>query len=576
MTIPASDIVNIVPNVLSAGGNPLALNGVFLTTSTRVPIGQVLSFPSQLSVAAYFGSSSNEAKYAATYFLGFDNSNIKPYALLFAQYPINSVSAYLRGGSLASVALATLKTYTGVLSLTIDGYAWTSAAINLSGATSFSGAAGLIQTALQSSPPVAAVVTGAISGTTLTVSAVTSGVLAAGQVVSGTGITLGTQITALISGTGGTGTYAVSVSQSASSTTVTASGMVPTVVFDSVSSAFVITSGISGAPSTISVASGSISANLALTTATGAALSQGAVAATPAAFMDSVINQTQNWATFTTLFDPDSGSGNTIKLAFAAWVNNQNNRYLYAAWDTDITPTESTSATGSLGALLISGSFSGTSAIYATDTVSAITLAAFLCGAVASIDFTEINGRATLDFRTQSGITPTVTDQLTASNLRANGYNFYGSWATANDLFKFFNPGSVSGQFMWIDSYVNQIWLRNQLQLAFMTLLTVDKSVAYNTSGYNKIRAAALDPINQGLNFGAIRTGVSLSALQASEVNSAAGVKIDQTLTTAGYYFQVLDATAQTRAQRKSPSIKLWYMDGQSVQQISMAAILVQ
>jgi hypothetical protein len=73
------------------------------------------------------------------------------------------------------------------------------------------------------------VVTGAISGTTLTVSAVTSGTLYVGQVIAGSGVTVGTTITALVSGTGGTGTYTVSVSQTAASTTITATGPTYTV-----------------------------------------------------------------------------------------------------------------------------------------------------------------------------------------------------------------------------------------------------------------------------------------------------------------------------------------------------------
>ena len=68
-----------------------------------------------------------------------------------------------------------------------------------------------------------AVVTGSISTTTLTVSAVTSGALSVGVVLSGTGVTSGTIITALGTGTGGVGTYTVSVSQTVSSRTITAS-----------------------------------------------------------------------------------------------------------------------------------------------------------------------------------------------------------------------------------------------------------------------------------------------------------------------------------------------------------------
>ncbi len=65
-----------------------------------------------------------------------------------------------------------------------------------------------------------AIVTGAISGTTLTVSAVTSGTLKIGQTIEGSGVTDGTIITAFGSGSGGAGTYTVSASQTVSSTTI--------------------------------------------------------------------------------------------------------------------------------------------------------------------------------------------------------------------------------------------------------------------------------------------------------------------------------------------------------------------
>jgi hypothetical protein len=66
-------------------------------------------------------------------------------------------------------------------------------------------------------------VTGSISGTTLTVSAVGSGTINVGDSISGTGVTGGTTITALGTGEGGIGTYTVSVSQTVSSTTITGS-----------------------------------------------------------------------------------------------------------------------------------------------------------------------------------------------------------------------------------------------------------------------------------------------------------------------------------------------------------------
>jgi hypothetical protein len=70
------------------------------------------------------------------------------------------------------------------------------------------------------STAVAAKVTGSITSTTLTVTAVTSGTLYVGQTIQGTGVTALTIITALGTGSGGAGTYTVSTSQTVSSTTL--------------------------------------------------------------------------------------------------------------------------------------------------------------------------------------------------------------------------------------------------------------------------------------------------------------------------------------------------------------------
>jgi hypothetical protein len=67
-----------------------------------------------------------------------------------------------------------------------------------------------------------AVFTGSISGTVLTVTAVTSGTIAVNMELTSSGtITAGTRITALGTGTGGTGTYTVSASQTQGSATLT-------------------------------------------------------------------------------------------------------------------------------------------------------------------------------------------------------------------------------------------------------------------------------------------------------------------------------------------------------------------
>lgn len=644
MTIPASQFVQVTPSVLSAGGNPLALNGLILTKSYRVPIGQVLSFPSALAVAAFFGSTSDEANIATTYFLGFDNSNIKPSAILFYQYNDFAVSAWLQGGNVSTLTIPQLQALSGTIIISVDGATFTSGTINLSTAVSFSTAAALIQTGLNAFDGVTTSATtiaagtatnstaASITGNILTVGAVVTGTFVVGGVLSGTGVTTGTTILNQLTGTtGGAGTYTVDRVQTVATTTITqtyglmtvgamtsgylapgqtisggttavgtkivsqvsgttggagtyiTSGGAQTVLattisagplvvtYDSVSGGFLFMGGTPGAQGTIGFATGSLSTSLKLTSATGATLSQGLIGQTPTSTMNAVVLITQNWATFMTSFDPDV-FGNAEKQQFASWTNGTVDRYAYVAWDTDITPTQSSAAVNSLGYILKNNNSNGTILIYSPDYY----YAAFICGMVASIDFTETNGRITLAFKSQSGLTPNIIDQTSYNNLVANGYNSYDAVATANDNFRFFSPGSVTGSFKWADSYIDQIWLNNQFQIALMTLLTTAKSIPYNSSGYGLIRAACMDPINQGLNFGAFRAGVPLSALQAAEVDNAAGTTISTTLAAQGWYLQILPALPQSRANRTTPPMTFWYMDGGSVQQINLASIEIQ
>lgn len=71
----------------------------------------------------------------------------------------------------------------------------------------------------------AAVVTGEVAGTVLTVTGVTSGTVRVGEKISGTGVTSGSVIVSLGTGTGGTGTYNLSASSTASSTTITCTSL---------------------------------------------------------------------------------------------------------------------------------------------------------------------------------------------------------------------------------------------------------------------------------------------------------------------------------------------------------------
>lgn len=343
------------------------------------------------------------------------------------------------------------------------------------------------------------------------------------------------------------------------------------VTYDSVSGAFLFTVTATGALSTITFATGTLSTALKLTSATGAVLSQGAALTTPTAAMNAIINQTTNWVSFMTMFDPDV-TGNTLKLEFATWNAGQGTRYAYVCWDTDATVRTTNPASASLGRLFKTSSLSGTILISTAD----YTKAAFVCGMIASINTAATNGRITLKFKTQSGLPADVTDSITALNCEANGYNYYGSYATAAQGFVYYAEGSISGPYLNADAYINQVWLDNSLQLAVMTLMTQVNSVPYDASGTTLIRSACQGPINDALNFGMMSPGIALSTLQIAEVNAAAGLAIDKSLAANGYYLQILPATATVRGQRGSPPINLWYADAGAVHTISIASIAVQ
>lgn len=493
-SIPASAIVQILPNVVDAGGSGLDLVGLILTNSNRVPTGTVARFATANDVAAYFGPISTEATLAAIYFAGYDGSTIKPAVLLFSQYPANAVPAYLRGAS-NTLTLAQMQALSGVLTLSVNGTSYTSPTINLAAASSFSNAATLIQTGLAAS--------GAL------------------------------------------------------------------VTYDSVSGGFVITSSTTGTASTITAATGSLADPLYLSAARGAVTSQGAPAATPGAAMDAVTAQTQDFASFTTAFKPTAAD----MLAFATWNDAQNQRYLYAMWDNSVTATQF-GDTSSVGYQIAQAGLSGTAPIY--DPNNGASVAAFLLGAIASINFNAPEGRTTLKFRSGRGLNPGVTNATIAANLSSNGYNFYGAYATANQGFVFFAPGAVSGEFDWIDSYVNQIWMNSGFQLALVNLLVNAGSIPYNTDGYSLIEAALNDQIIAAVDFGAIRAGITLSNAQAAEVNTAAGRVISNTLAERGWYALVKPTDAATRAARGSPPVSFFYCDGQSVQRLIVSSVLVQ
>ncbi len=688
MTIPVSSIVNVIPGVVSAGGNALVLNGLMMTVGSPpsainatglargwlAPVGVAQPYTSATAVGAVFGTSSNEYAKAVTYFSGYQGMSQVPGTLLIGQFTPAAVPAWLRSASITSALPATLAALTGTIGIVVDGYSYTSGALSLSG-TTYTNIASSLATCLNTTLPTGAstnatagctiaatncTFTGGIAGNVLTVSASTgaaivpgaiitggaaagtmiqnplgstttgvgsyavsgaaqniaagtsmtatygtmtvvganaSGTLAVGQQVTGTGVTVsgnGTQITGLGTGTGNAGTYFVSPSQSVGTAFIaTTTAPKLSVTFDSATGSLIVTSGqFIGAASTMATTgftgTATVLSALGLASTTGCVVSQGSPGVTPATAMSAMVASTQNWASFFTVYDPDGGTstqaslngplskcGNTQivnNVSFAYWAssllaNPVLNRYAYIAWDVDPTPTLGV-ATSSMGYLCQNTyNLSGICPIYDPNTLGH---AAFVSGSIAAINFQAVNGRTTMAFRSQQTLQAAVQSGQIASNLQLNAYNYVGAYATANQGFIFLYPGSITGPFAWLDSYVNQVYMNAQFQLDLIELLVTIPSIPYNAAGYAMVEASLFGTVQQMLNFGAIRAGVPLSTLQQIAVDNQSGIIIDPILSYQGWYIQVQPATAQVRGARQSPVVYFWYTDGQSIQNITL------
>lgn len=601
-SIPASADVGVQPGVLSAGGSPLSLNAILASQSTRPPIGSrgpiPVSYPNAAAVGAYFGLDSPEYALALVYFSGFTNCTALPGKMFVAQYAEDPVAGYLRSGSWLNGALATLQALSGVLVIAIDGMTVTTPNINLSSASSFSNAAALIQTGLQSPSGIwAGTATLVDASPTMTVVSTVSGQLYLGAPLVGTDIPSGTTVLAFGSYTTESGVGTVTMSANASATVGSAeavtSGSDATVSYDSVLGAFSIVSGSTGADSSVGFpTTGALSTGLLLTQATGAILSLGSDAQTPQGFFNAMVAQTQNWVTLYTAWEPTLDE----KIAFSAAVNAAspvgNERFVYAGETTEVTITEGPAPSSYP---VQTKAFNGRVALYseapetlADGTVVGDTygkLAAFIAGSIASINWAAKNGRITFKYRSNSQLVPSVVDLGVAQSLdanggmlAANGTSYYAAVATANQAFQYLRQGGISGEWDWIDAYVVQIYLNSQLQLSLLNLLTTINAAPYAPIGYGEIRAAFTDPINEALNNGSIVAGVALSGSQIAAFNAAVGTGVNAAaaLYSQGWYLQILDPGAQARTNRTTPNMTFWYTDGGAIQSINLASIDVQ
>lgn len=261
------------PGELTAGANGVTVGrfawvdestGVVTNNGTGVPNGFVAN-ELQASITTWLNSNSSVipagmpvSLYKQGDFWVSPTTQALPGQKVFANYTTGAISTGTAGSPpqgasvTASIAPAATTSVTGSIapSNTPDGrYGVTTLNVTAVGSGTLVVGATISGTGVVSGTTIVSQLTGTTGGTgtyevsipqtvasttitaaygVMTVTAVGSGALAVGDVLSGTGVTAGTYITSLGTGTGGNGTYNVSVSQTATSTTVTATSAVET------------------------------------------------------------------------------------------------------------------------------------------------------------------------------------------------------------------------------------------------------------------------------------------------------------------------------------------------------------
>jgi hypothetical protein len=313
-------------------------------------------------------------------------------------------------------------------------------------------------------------------------------------------------------------------------------------------------------------ATGGLSTGLKLTEATGAVESKGSAGVTLTDTMEGIINTNQDWVLFNSLVELDD----TQKTELCAWTTGTKDRFGYVVHDTTDEGTITDNPSCFVQEVIVANGFEGVFPVYGSYIYSVAPLAY-----AASLDFARLNGRVSFKFRAFSGLAANVSDLATASALKSNGYNFYGSYGQNKTLSQYASSGAISGRFVWIDSFINQVWINANLLGAFVNLFTNNQSYSFNQSGYSAVSAAVIDVASQAINFGAIQKGVVLDNSQIQIINSTVGKKIDTTLYSDGWYLFIPTQTGAARLEGDLKGVIFYYVDGGLIQSITMSSTAI-
>ena len=514
MAIRQSKYIDIVSGVggQSSVSDRELIARVF-TTNPLVGIGHVYEFNDADSVMQYFGSASQEYKYAAKYF-GFVSKNVsKAKKISFFRWSADASNPYITSGGQIST---TVSKYTGsnkkiVLVLGESTY---EISVDFTGASDMSDIATAIQTA-----------------------------------ISEFEIEVGSDETE-------TPFAGMTCAIESGKMTITLPGTVTDVVYGCKTAE--VTSGQDDLATLLQIAASQ-----------SPVLSNISTGETPVEAASRSDSLSDNYGSFFFLGGVDKASAREI----AEWNKGKNYKYLYIVGRQGYTNAVGTLVgdvkdwaakdTGLAG-------YTGTT-LWAYKSESDC-IEAFPAAMFATTDYSRTNSTKTYMYQMNDSIQAAITNDRCANDLDALNVNYMGVTQSAGALIQFSQDGNnMDG--VETSVYCNEVWMKAKFWTAIMNLFLAVEKVPANQDGAGMIKTVMMDTITTALRNGTIQPKKTLDITQKAYI----GQVLDNTDAWQDVYSNgyVLDVAIENDGNRYVGKYILVYSKGDSIRKVEGSDILI-
>ena len=467
MAISSSKYVDITSGI---GGGVAAstrnLVGRLFTANSLLPVGQFLSFTSAADVGLYFGTTSEEYLRSVFYFGWISKNTTRAQLIQFARWADTAVAPTIRSLSGNATTLADWTVISsGSFGMTVGGVDETFTDLDFNLAASLTDVANIIETAVQTG-------TGTqYTSATVTYNATTNSFdFVGGDAVDAT----------------------ISVQVAGGGDDITGSGLLgwlPAATFS--------TSG---------------------TVTSGAIYSNGSAVETITDVLTASSDYSNDFGSFLFLTDLSLTIAEVVEAA--QWNELQNVMYMFTVAVTSALASTWADVTSGVGAISgVALTVSDTSGEYPEQMPMMIE---------AATNYNASNAVQNYMFQQFSGITPSVTTNAQSTVFDAIYVNYYGATQTAGQTLSFYQRGflqgaSIATNIIGMNTYVNEIWLKDAAGVALLNLLIGLTRVPANEQGRSQILGALQDVIDLALLNGTISVGKTLTSQQKAFITAETG-----------------------------------------------------